>query len=400
MRGRALHRLAAQIRDYDWGSRTFLSGMRGAGESSSPEAELWIGAHPAAESTVELEAGQVPLSKAIASDPVFWLGRATADRFDGALPFLLKVLAVEKPLSLQAHPDLAAAARGFERERHASPDHRSYVDRGHKPEIVVALEPFWALRGVRSRADVRGALAEIAEALAEVEPTVRGEGDLRAFILALLGMAPEAWRRAVIAIRQHIEATDPGGPGDRWFWVDTLLRHHPNDAACLSPLFMELERLEPGQAIFQPAGMLHCYLRGAAVEAMASSDNVLRGGLSSKHVDLDELLNVGELTASGREALSPSVLAEGVETWRTPADEFRLSRLSAEPAGRPVPLGGAGSIVLAVCTGGRGRLVETHDALPIEAGQAVAVAAAADTVRLEAETPVTVFAAMVPPRAS
>lgn len=392
----ALYELRYRVQTYPWGSHTFLARLTGRnGRSSEPEAELWLGTHPAGPSEVVLaEDGVIPLGAFLARDPRRWLGSSGALQGD-ELPFLLKLLAVERPLSLQAHPDARAARKGFEREERLglAASERSYRDAHHKPELVVALEPFYALRGLRQGRVIRRLLevfesAELAECLDEL-----GSGStagLRSFLSALLAMPAEVWRSCVRRVQPIVrQRAETGDSGDPYFWVDRLLTQHPDDPACLAPLFLHLVRLEPGQGLFQSPGTLHCYLEGAAVEAMAASDNVLRGGLTTKRIDLPELLSVVRIHPEPVRIVEAACYGSGVESWSCPAEEFSLLRLRAR-AGAPAVWPGEGGLAVCICTAGRGELraLGTQEREAVSGGRALLVAPDAGGLCLEGEAEV------------
>lgn len=326
-----MERLTGAIRPYAWGSRRFLAQLQGRPvPSPTPEAELWLGAHPA--SPALLQRGQ--LDAVIAADPTAVLGSATVAEFGARLPFLLKVLAAEEPLSLQAHPDAARAAARF-----AAGD-INYVDDQHKPELLVALESFEVLCGFRPPQETAERLAPV-PALAPVVAVLR-RGDLRAAVQMLLESAPDMVD-AVLAQASSLPATDRD-------LVTDLAKRYPGDRGAIVALLLNHVTLAPGEAIFMPAGNVHAYLRGAGVEIMASSDNVLRGGLTHKRVDVAELLEVVRFEPLIDPVVRSRSIAPGVVDWPVPVREFSLQRATVTDA--PVVLTAAGARIL-LCTAGR-----------------------------------------------
>jgi len=408
------------IRHYAWGSRSFLARLQGRPfPTPEPEAELWIGAHPAAPSRVVTEAGPVPLPEWIGRDPEGILGPEVAARFGGELPFLVKILAVEQPLSVQVHPDAEQARAGFERENAAGiprdAPHRSYRDPRPKPELVFALTPFEALVGLRPAGEMLRdlealqipALRPVLEALEVVgggssggaAPAAEGPGGrpagegeaLRRALAVLLGW-PAAERQALVAAvaeaarrwggepakggqgaRAGLEGTggrleDAGldeaggqasGQASPLAWAARLAEAWPSAPLVLAPFFLHHVRLAPSETLFVGPGTLHAYLRGAAVEVQASSDNVLRAGLTGKHVDVAELLRVarvgaerpviGDVYGKGEGDGSPENGTLGAkggewsEEWRPVAVQLQGSRVS-----RP-----GGAVEILVCVEGR-----------------------------------------------
>ena len=299
--------LANPVRDYAWGPVDGLASLLGTAPTGRPEAELWVGSHPAAPSTVvdgpDGIAGRT-LAEVVADDPVRWLGPELAAKGFDALPFLLKVLAVGAPLSLQAHPSAEQAEAGFAREDRAglALDHprRTYRDRGAKPEALVALCETWALCGFRPASEAAELVDRLDLAgLAPVVDLLRGPDPLRRSFAWLLsrgdespGLASEL--AAVVApdAAAPLDATDPGGEVTARSWVARVQAAFPDDVLAVAPLVLQVVRLDRGDAVHLPAGNLHAYLEGAGVEIMSASDNVLRGGLTPKHVDVDELLAI------------------------------------------------------------------------------------------------------------
>lgn len=380
--------LVNPIRRYAWGSRTALAELQGrAAPAPEPEAELWVGAHPAAPSAVETDAERVPLPDWIARDPARVLGAAVAARFGGELPFLVKILAIERPLSLQAHADAAHARRGFERETAAGlpPDDpgRFYPDPRHKPELVCALGRFRTLAGVREPRDAARRLAALdVPQLGRVVDALRaatGRGDVRHGFAALFSLGPEERRAGVSAAARAAAARAAEDPACAW--VVRLAEEHPGDVAALAPLLLELVELAPGEALHLPPGELHCHLEGLAVEVMASSDNVVRGGLTQKRVEPDELLRVARFVPCGAEPLAPRPKAAGARVYPARCAEFELTHFRVGPAAY-ARVGDSGGAELVLCTAGA-LVFEPGVAGPrLRAGEAALVPAAAGPQRV------------------
>ncbi|WP_106398235.1 mannose-6-phosphate isomerase, class I [Actinocorallia populi] len=312
-----LLRLDNPIRTYDWGSRDVLAGLLGRpAPSAGPEAELWIGAHPGDPSRI---AGEGSLLERIDRDPLRMLGPGV-DR----LPFLLKVLAVDAPLSLQVHPDGGQAAEGFAREEScglpAGDPKRCYHDDWPKPELVYAVTDFEALCGFRPvAAAAEGLRALGGPRLAEVARVAESGGPREA--LELLSNWPAHDRADLVG-----EVLAGGG------WMELLARRYPQDPGVVTALLLNRVVLRPGQALFARPRTIHAYLRGTGVEIMASSDNVLRGGLTPKHIDLPELLTVTDFTPGLPELVSPVPMAGGEDLYPAPVTQFQLTRLRPAPA--------------------------------------------------------------------
>jgi mannose-6-phosphate isomerase len=329
--------LKGRIQNYAWGSRTAIAELLGnTGPAAEPEAELWMGAHPSAPSLVFRNGGWRSLLDVIADQPESELGAAVVGRFGPRLPFLLKVLAAATPLSLQAHPDLAQARAGFQAEEAAlvprDAASRNYKDASHKPELLCALSRFDALSGFRRATDtvrlLRALGVEALHSQAESLARTPDADGLRSFYANVATLGESARRSAVRSTLDACAAhRDRGGEFARECqWALRLGALYPDDIGVVLALLLNLVELEPGQAIYLDAGNLHAYLGGVGVEIMANSDNVLRGGLTPKHVDPPELLRV--LTFA--DAPMPVLLPRGganEQTYETPAPEFRLSRI-------------------------------------------------------------------------
>lgn len=321
---------------YAWGSRTFLATLTGrASPSSGPEAELWMGAHPVAPSRLAGEPGT--LVDAVARAPERVLGARAHAAFGDRLPFLLKILAADEPLSLQAHPTSSQAAAGFaEEEARGVPrdaSHRNYKDPSHKPELLCALTHFDALCGFRAPAETIAlfdalAVDEVRDAIAPLRAAPDAKG-LRATFEALM-RAPEDRRGRMVAATVAACRAHEGDWDDECAWAVKLSEMYPGDIGVVSALLLNLVHLEPGEAIYLGAGNLHAYLRGAGVEIMASSDNVLRGGLTKKHVDVGELLRVLDFGSGPVPKVHPRALDAHEKAYDTEAREFRLTVLAVD----------------------------------------------------------------------
>jgi mannose-6-phosphate isomerase len=358
--------LNSPIRGYAWGSRTAIAGLQGRpGPTEQPEAELWMGAHPDSPSAV----GGVALTKRIAGDPAGVLGAHTVSRFGERLPFLLKVLAAAEPLSLQAHPTNEQAAAGFAAEeaagRSCQAGDRNYKDPHHKPELMVAVEPFEALCGFRDPSTTADLLAGLG--VTELAPTIaalRGADVSLALRDAVTGLMElgEAERKALV---EGVVAAARGRSGCEL--AVALGERYPGDIGVVVALLLNHVRLEPGEAVWMPAGNLHAYLHGTGVEIMAASDNVLRGGLTPKHVDVPELLRVLRFEVLTDPVVRPREVAPGLVTWPTPIDDFVLHR--ADLAGGQVTLPGHGPRIV-LCLRGEVRVADGAEELVLAGGQA------------------------------
>ncbi len=325
-------KLQNTIQPYAWGSHTAIAQLLGLSTpSENPQAELWMGAHPKASSKIWFQGRWQALDHLLRHDPVPILGEAVVKRFGPQLPYLFKVLAVEKPLSIQAHPSHNMAKDGFIKENQKgiplSAPHRNYRDDYHKPECICALTDFHALCGFRAPEEMRTLLDPLwPDRLRDYLDAVKEAPDgvaLRQFFSRLMTL--EKSQRIQLLTDVVAGAQELRSQNQAFDWVVRLHADYPEDIGVLSPLLLNFIRLRPGQALFLPAGRMHAYLRGVAIELMANSDNVLRGGLTSKHVDVDELLRILDFNTCPLEVLTPQSVGNHEERYPSPADEFELS---------------------------------------------------------------------------
>ncbi|MEU3722058.1 mannose-6-phosphate isomerase, class I [Streptomyces sp. NPDC031705] len=370
-----MDRLTNTIRPYAWGSTTAIPALLGVEPTGEPQAEMWMGAHPGAPSRLDRGAGETTLAAVIAADPEGELGSATVAKFGPRLPFLLKLLAAGAPLSLQVHPDLAQARAGFEdEERRGVPidaGHRNYKDANHKPELICALTPFDGLCGFRPPLEAAALLDGLG--VDSLKPYVDllhahpEEAALREVLTAVLTADRAEMAHTVAEAAAAAERL--GGP---YAPYAGLVHDYPGDPGVIAAMLLNHVRLQPGEAMFLGAGIPHAYLDGLGVELMANSDNVLRCGLTPKHVDVPELLKVVVFEPSAPGVLRPE--GDGEEVYETPIDEFRLSRHVLAPGGAPRALpDGAPQILL--CTAGTPRVGE----LALAPGESVFVPAGEKT---------------------
>ncbi|RJP86116.1 MAG: mannose-6-phosphate isomerase, class I [Desulfobacteraceae bacterium] len=320
-------KLKNPIQTYAWGSHSAIQQVMGIPPTTDPWAELWMGAHPIAPSQVYTHNDWVSLDSFIRQSPEQMLGEKTAQKYQKTLPYLFKLLAAEKPLSIQAHPDRRQAENGFDRENRLgikldSPN-RNYRDPRHKPECICALTPFTGLKGFRKIDDMASLLSALCpESLADELDILRTKG-LKFFFHSLMAIPIEK-KKAVI--RETIKTAKEQAAANPIFqWILTLYLHYPEDIGILSPAILNLFRLAPGEALFLPAGELHAYLDGLGIELMANSDNVLRGGLTPKHIDVPELMNILNFNESTVSILYPERISDFEDRYPVLAEEFSLS---------------------------------------------------------------------------
>ena len=368
--------LTNTVRHYPWGSRTVIPELLGEPTpADEPYAELWMGAHPDAPSVLS---GGTPLDKAIEEQPDGMLGAEVRERFGVRLPFLLKVLAADQPLSLQAHPTNEQARAGFAAEEAAGVPRdaatRTFKDPFHKPELLLALTPVEALCGFRPVEESLHCLAKLQ--VSALKPTIAAlaRGGLRAVIPQLIALPPE--HRSVLvdavaeAARRFVAAHDPEFI-NTYRWAASLAETYPGDPGVVISLMCNHLKLAPGEAVFLPAGNLHAYLSGAGVEVMASSDNVLRGGLTTKHVDLAALMEVLDFT-DGRVPVLHPVLGRGGLRYPVPVEDFDLTRVQLDA--QSGSLSTSGPQVL-LCTEGAAVLRSPDTELTLQQGESAFVPA-------------------------
>lgn len=333
-------------RDYAWGSTTLIAELEGREPSGSPEAEVWFGDHPG-------HPARVPDGRTLGE----WL--ASPDAPEGtpaALPYLLKILAAGSPLSIQAHPSKAQAERGFAREEEAGlpRDHatRTYRDDNHKPEIIVALsDRFLALAGLRELGATRRLLDAVGPAAAPLRAILDSRPDAAdALAEAIVWILSEAARADVTAMIDA--ATDAVSEefAEEIALVRHLQGHYPGDPGIVVAMLLNLVILHRGQGVFVPAGVLHAYVSGLGVEIMAASDNVLRGGLTPKHIDVDELTAILDCRPTTGAVLDPAPAA--VRRFTGDVPDFVLAQVTAATApevalaGIAIAVGVAGEVVV------------------------------------------------------
>jgi len=365
------------VRHYPWGSRTVIPELLGEpSPADKPYAELWMGAHPDAPSV--LSSG-IPLDKAIEEQPDAMLGAQVRDRFGVRLPFLLKVLAADTPLSLQAHPTDEQAQAGFAAEEAAGVPRddptRTFKDPHHKPELLLALTPVEALCGFRPVEESLHCLAKLQ--VPELKPTIAAlaRGGLRAAIPQLISLSPETRSVLVSAVAEaasrFVAAHDPEFI-NTYRWAASLAETYPGDPGVVISLMCNHLKLAPGEAVFLPAGNLHAYLSGAGVEVMAGSDNVLRGGLTTKHVDLAALIEVLDFT-DGRVPVIHPVLGPGGLRYPVPVEDFDLTRVQLDSRSGSLATNGP---QLLLCTEGVAVLRSPGAELTLRQGESAFVPAA------------------------
>jgi mannose-6-phosphate isomerase len=392
--------LQNEIQTYDWGSRHAIAELLGQpAPADTPQAELWMGAHPKAPSKVRIGDDWEELGNLVAANPEIILGPHAAQKFDGCFPFLFKVLAVGNPLSIQAHPDRKQARAGFTRESRQGialdAPQRNYQDSNHKPECILALTPFWALKGFRSIPEMLALMENLCPGTLQEEirefscqPDSAG---LKRFFSQLMFLDRSKKMAAIDEANTRLGRDDvPDGVRN---WIGDLSTYYPRDIGVLFPALLNLVRLLPGQALFVSTGELHAYLDGTAIELMANSDNVLRGGMTPKHVDVLELLEALTFEAGAAAILEPVLVASTEKTYAVPADEFLLSVIDVRPDS-PYHGPHRRNVEVLLCTAGHARLKAAEENMEIVKGNSVIIAACTAAYTISGDA--TLYKASVP----
>ena len=365
--------LQGTVQHYAWGTTDAIPDLLGVPADGRPFAEYWLGSHPLAPSLL----GGMRLDQIVHEHPEV-VGGASRAAFGDELPYLVKVLSARHALSLQVHPSRDQAREGFARENAAglpldAPE-RTYRDDWPKPELLIALDEFHSLSGFRDprrTADLFAGLG-VADQLASVIGPLtqrKGPAALAEVFLDVLSLDGERARLSDLvcaAAMRHKDA--PGELGEFARTVLELDEVFPADPGILAALLMNRLVLRPGDAVFVPPGHMHAHLRGTGVEVMGNSDNVIRGGLTAKHVDVSELVKVVDFEPSVPEITRPEQVQPGVERYATGCPEFEVWRITPSPT--PVELPGRSSARIVMVIAGHIELRQADQALPLGRGEA------------------------------
>lgn len=365
------YELKCSVQHYDWGGFKYIPHLLGIPNSGNqPNAELWIGAHPNAPSLAIVDGAEVKLNDLIARAPETLLGKSVASRFDNRLPFLFKALDAHKMLSIQAHPTKKQAEERFAQENAAgiplSASYRNYKDDNHKPEVHVALTEFWMLHGFRPLTEIAEVLDDTPE-LSSLMPNIHvrlnaciSDTDkshlLRDLYGKIMTMPQDAIDHILNPLIARLESKNITDKDTSDYWALKAAQNFPlanghRDRGIISAYLLNLVHLQPGQGTYQPAGMLHAYLEGVNMELMANSDNVLRGGLTPKHVDVPELMSVLTFTGGKTEVLDGDKISDVERVYHTPAKEFELSRIELKKGKEYKSITSSGPVALIVLSG-------------------------------------------------
>lgn len=365
-----MHRLQPVLFHDAWGSHVSIASLRGeAIPSAQPESELWMGAHESGPAGLVDQPGTT-LAELIAEDPVAALGE-DLDRFGARLPFLLKVLAPGRAISIQTHPTAQQAQEARRRDGDSL-----YVDDWAKPELLLAIAPFEVFVGLRTRAEVEAFVErlDVPELTAAVEATREADSPVHALLSSVLHTPPslvQSLTRRVVAACVRVESVDDEF-GDAAAAIVRVAEDHPDDLGLAVLPLMHHRTLQPGEFIDVAAGVLHSYVRGLGIEVLANSDNVVRAGLTNKAVNVPELLRVIDPAADGVAGQARD-LGEGRSVFESGSDRFVLHRLDASHG--PVAVPGAGGPRIVFCLRGRAELSVESDTLSLRDMESVFVPA-------------------------
>jgi mannose-6-phosphate isomerase len=403
-----IYRLDNPSQRYAWGSASGITEALGIpNPGGGPLAEIWMGAHPSAPSTVQIEGGRIGLDDLISRDPDAYLGETVVDRFGESLPFLFKVLSAGKPLSIQAHPSKRKARIGFDRENLAgtpidAPE-RNYRDPNYKPEMAVALTRFELICGFRPVAEIienmRIAVpGEFERALERLERDP-GRVELSVFFYGLISLDERERVRILADAAEHIRSAlesgaVPQGRETTFRWCLRIGELFPSDIGALLPLILNHVVLEPGRAVFIAPGELHAHLSGTCLEIMANSDNVIRGALTPKFVDIPELISVLSFNPEPLLPVEASPVAPCEDAYPVYVPDFQISRIAVGPSavyrrstrGPEILLCGSSSVEVSCI----------HGKISLGRGESAFVAADACDYEISSTREALVFRASVP----
>lgn len=336
-----IYRLTGQVQHYAWGGKNYIASLIGLNSvKDQPCAEWWLGAHPSAPSEIENVTGKQSLIEFLSQNPTA-LGQVSRQQFGDELPYLLKILDVEKPLSIQLHPTKAQAEKGFEAENakgvSLTDSTRTYKDRNHKPEMMIALSDFWLLHGFKTKSQIlatlnaRPSLQPLAEKLGKqslaefyADVMLADQSTLANWLLPIIETNQQSYKNGELALDNP----------DYWvLYTMEAMAISPEklDAGLVCFYLFNIVHLKEGEGIFQDAGIPHAYLRGQNVELMACSDNVIRGGLTPKYVDIVELLKIVDCCEVIPQIISAAPQNQSEFTYKTPVNDFALAQIRVEP---------------------------------------------------------------------
>ncbi|MEC5318788.1 mannose-6-phosphate isomerase [Brenneria populi subsp. brevivirga] len=381
-----MRKMLNRVQHYPWGSKHALNELYGIDNPNDlPMAELWMGAHPKSSSQVIDEEGKArSLHEVIAEDLSGHLGADVARRF-GELPFIFKVLCAAQPLSIQAHPSKFAAEQGFAKENAAGiamdAAERNYKDANHKPELVFALTPFQAMNGFRELSEIVALLQPVASAHPSISAFLQQPGgkNLSMLFANLLSMAGQQKNQALGVLKAALN----NQRDQPWATIRDITRFYPDDNGLFSPLLLNVITLQPGEAMFLYAETPHAYLNGVALEVMANSENVLRAGLTPKHIDIPELLDNVKFVAKPAANLLTAPIQQGnALSFPIPVDDFAFSLHFLD--GEPQTLD-QNSAAIVFCVDGEALLRKDDRQIVLKAGESCFISADESPVTVQGQ---------------
>lgn len=389
-------KLINKVHKYSWGTKNYIPELLGMDESDEHWAELWMGDHPRGTSMAVLDTGDTPLNQIIMKHSEEILGKDT-ERFGKNLPFLFKVLSAESPLSLQAHPNKLQAEEGFRAENlkeiPIDATNRNYRDNNHKPEIICALTPFTAMCGFRDFNEVVSNFLKLKSNVFtdKIQSSIKEKKNcpLKIFFSALMNLDKNS-------LGQLIDHALIWAAKDNSIEAELILRFsklYKNDPGILSPLFLNVYSLNPGEALYQGSGELHAYVEGTGIELMSNSDNVLRGGLTPKYVDVAELLKVLNFNHSVKNIICPLQTKSGIFEYLTPTDDFVLKYLKVDN-NYPVTMNNRNSLEILLCTSGDTVLNFNNESIALCRGDSMFIPASLNSYTLNGQGDI--FSAGIP----
>ncbi|MEZ9718576.1 mannose-6-phosphate isomerase, class I [Vibrio cyclitrophicus] len=377
-----IYTLKNPIKNFPWGSRTAIFDYFGIeNPTSDHQAELWMGAHPLASSGISVNDGDVRLCDAIAQDPEYWLGKQAPTPM-ASLPFLMKILAAEEPLSIQVHPSKTAAELGFALEnKKAIPfdaANRNYKDDNHKPELVYAITPYLAMNGFREFEYIVRSFDYLnITSIEDIFTPFKNKPSsmsLKAFFSALLSLTGEKKDKAISELISSLKINGSECPEEAAL-VERFQKLYPHDIGLFSPLFLNVIELKPGEAMFLYAETPHAYIQGLGIEIMANSDNVLRAGLTPKHIDVKELVKNTrfEPTPFSELTMKPESL-EGRDIYPIPVEDFKFDILTPNES---IDISVSSAEIL-FCLSGNVTVIVGSESRSVMKGESVALPAATE----------------------
>lgn len=363
--GVVMQKISPSLQDYDWGSKSFIQELLGI-TNADILAEAWYGAHPKAPSLIQ----DTNLLSMIEQDPHYWLGPNTAK-----MPFLLKILAANKALSIQVHPNKTQAEQGFAEENQKgialSDPRRCFRDDNHKPELMMALTDFYALCGFREYAQIIDIFVSLkltplfsTFASFSKNPNLQSFSEL--YLQILQYPEPKELNTALLKLSIN------GKYAHLISWIKKLNEVYPGDPAIISPLLMNLIKLRPYEAIYLDAGIIHAYLEGSGIEIMASGDNVLRAGLTSKHIDISKLCEIMTFVPFMPEIQAAPSEGKYLHGCQSAAKDFKLYHLSANSEDNALNIQG---IKIVLCLSGEIKFSSDESSLKLSRGESAVISA-------------------------